>query len=74
MAPLHNEKLKTVYPKATEKGAHNNRAPREVARKLAAYWLAADRAFLASQGKKVAACGLAFCKACRSIPVRMRFS
>jgi transposase len=55
MGPLVNEKLKQVYQKATEKGGHRNRATLAVARKLVAYLLAADRAFLASQGETVAA-------------------
>jgi transposase len=45
IGPLHNEKLKEIYRKACEKGAHRNRATLVVARKLVAYLLAADRAF-----------------------------
>ena len=55
MAPMLNEKLKEVYTKAKEKGGHRNRATLAVARKLVAYLLAADRAFLAKQGERVAA-------------------
>jgi transposase len=55
MAPLLNEKLKAVQQQAKEKGGHRNRATLAVARKLVAYLLAADRAFLASQGQSVAA-------------------
>ena len=50
-----NEKLKEVYTKAKEKGGHRNRATLAVARKLVAYLLAADRAFLAKEGERVAA-------------------
>jgi transposase len=55
IAPMLNEKLKEVHRKAKEKGGHSNRATLEVARKLVAYLLAADRAFLANQGKRVSA-------------------
>ena len=55
IAPMLNEKLKEVHRKAKEKGGHNNRATLEVARKLVAYLLAADRAFLANQAKDVSA-------------------
>lgn len=47
IAPMCNEKLKEVHQKAKAKGAHNNRATLAVARKLAIYLMAADRAFLA---------------------------
>ena len=46
-----NEKLKQAHLQAKEKGRHGNRAALAVARKLVAYLLAADRAFLASQGR-----------------------
>jgi PAS domain S-box-containing protein len=49
LAPMYNEKLKEVHRKAIEKGGHRNRATLAVARKLAAYLMAADRAFFASQ-------------------------
>lgn len=55
IAPMVNEKLKEVHQKAKEKGGHQNRATLAVARKLAAYLLAADRAFLSKQSKSVAA-------------------
>jgi transposase len=55
MAPMLNDKLKEVHTKAKEKGGHRNRATLAVARKLVAYLLAADRAFLAQQGERVAA-------------------
>src|SRR5438046_2834669 len=55
MAPMLNEKLKEVYTKAKEKGGHRNRATLAVARKLVAYLLAADRAFLAKEGERLAA-------------------
>lgn len=55
IAPMLNQKLKEVHLKAKEKGGHSNRATLEVARKLVAYLLAADRAFLAKQGKSVSA-------------------
>jgi transposase len=47
LAPMHNEKLKEIYRKETEKGADRNQATLEVARKLVTYLLAADRAFFA---------------------------
>ena len=50
-----NEKLREVHRKVNEKGAHPNRATLEVARKLAAYLLAADRAFFAGQNQNTAA-------------------
>jgi transposase len=49
LAPMHNEKLKEVYRRETEKGADRNQATLEVARKLVSYVLAADRAFFARQ-------------------------
>lgn len=47
LAPMHNEKLKAVYQKSRAAGAHDNEATLEVARKMVAYLLAVDRAFLA---------------------------
>lgn len=47
LAPLNSEKLKAVYQKHLAAGADENLATLEVARKLVAYLLAADRAFLA---------------------------
>jgi transposase len=55
IGPMVNEKLREVHRKAKEKGGHSNRATLAVARKLVGYLLAADRAFLASQGEGVAA-------------------
>jgi len=55
IAPMLNEQLKEVHRKAQEKGGHRNRATLAVARKLVAYLLAADRAFLAKQREHVAA-------------------
>jgi len=49
IAPLVNEKLREVHRKAKDKGGHANRATLAVARKLVAFLLAADRAFLARQ-------------------------
>jgi transposase len=49
IAPMVNETLREVHRKAREKGGHANRATLAVARKLVAYLLAADRAFLTSQ-------------------------
>lgn len=46
IAPLNNEKLRETHRKAMERGVHKNRATLAVARKLVAYLLAADRAFL----------------------------
>jgi transposase len=51
IAPMYNEKLKQVYQKAIEKGAHRNRATLAVGRKMVSYLLAADRAFWASQAE-----------------------
>ena len=47
LAPTHSEKLKSVYQKHRTAGADDNIASLEVARKLVAYLLAADRAFFA---------------------------
>jgi len=47
LAPMHNEKLKAVYQKQRTAGADDNIATLEVARKMVAYLLAADRAFFA---------------------------
>jgi transposase len=55
IAPTLNPKLNEIYHKARQKGAHRNRATLAVARKLVAYLLAADRAFLASHSDNVAA-------------------
>ena len=55
IGPLYNEKLREIYCKACEKGAHKNRATLAVARKLVAYLLAADRSFFASRGDAVPA-------------------
>ena len=55
IAPTLNETLCEVRQKAVQKGANRNRATLAVARKLVAYLLAADRAFLASQKPKEAA-------------------
>lgn len=55
IAPMMNEKLRETHRKAKEKGGHANRATLAVARKLAAFLLAADRAFLASQTEAFAA-------------------
>ena len=49
LAPMHNEKLKAVYEKHKASGADSNQAALEVARKLVAYLLAVDRAFLRGQ-------------------------
>jgi len=49
LAPTHNEKLKAVYDKHRAAGANANQATLEVARKLVAYLLAVDRAFLAGR-------------------------
>jgi transposase len=54
IAPMLNEKLKEAHRKAKEKGGHSNRATLAVARKLVAYLLAADRAFLAQNQPSVA--------------------
>jgi transposase len=47
LAPMHSEKLKAVYQKHRAAGADDNIATLEVARKMVAYLLAADRAFIA---------------------------
>jgi len=49
LAPMHNEKLKAVYQKHKDAGDDHNVATLEVARKLVAYLLAADRAWLAAR-------------------------
>jgi transposase len=46
IGPMFHPKLKEIYEKAQQKG-HKNRATIQVARKLVAYLLAADRAFFA---------------------------
>ena len=46
-----NEKLKQAHLQAKEKGGHGNRAALAAPRKVVAYLPAADRAFLASQGR-----------------------
>jgi transposase len=56
IAPMLNEKLKAVHMKAKADGDDNNTATLDVARKLVAYLLAVDRAFLASQRSS---CGVA---------------
>jgi transposase len=55
LAPIHNEKLKAVHQKHRTAGADENVATLEVARKMVAYLLAADRAFFAQT--KAAAAG-----------------
>lgn len=47
LAPTHSEKLKAVYQKHRTAGADDNVATLEVARKMVAYLMAADRAFFA---------------------------
>jgi transposase len=47
MAPMFNEKLRQLQRKELDQGANRNQATLEVARKLVAYLLAADRAFFA---------------------------
>ncbi len=49
LAPRCNALLREVHRKALQKGAHKNRATLQVARKLVAYLLAADRAFSAQE-------------------------
>lgn len=44
---MHNDQLKAVYQKHRNRGADDNIATLEVARKMVAYLLAADRAFFA---------------------------
>ena len=51
LAPMHNETLKAVYQKHRARGADDNTATLEVARKMAAHLLAADRAFHAQMGQ-----------------------
>ena len=55
IAPRVNEKLGEVHRKAKDKGGHANRATLAVARKLVAFLLAADRAFLTGQREPSAA-------------------
>ncbi len=62
-ANMHNEKLKAVYQKHTGAGADHNVATLEVARKLVAYLLAADRAWLADREGR-GRVKLAFSEAC----------
>lgn len=45
LAPMHNDTLKAVYQKQRAGGADDNLATLEVARKMVAHLLAADRAF-----------------------------
>lgn len=54
LAPMHNEKLKAVYEKHKAAGANTNQATLEVARKLVAYLLAVDRAFMRGQMPRAA--------------------
>ena len=54
LAPMHNEKLKAVYQNHKDAGADHNVATLEVARKLVAYLLAADRAWLAARNAAAA--------------------
>lgn len=49
LAPMHNETLKAVYQKQRARGADDNLATLEVARKMVAHLLAADRAFHAQR-------------------------
>lgn len=55
LAPIHNPTLKAVHTKARERGHNANTATLEVARKLARFLLAADRAFVAAQSSAAAA-------------------
>jgi len=55
LAPAHSEKLKAVYQKSRAAGADENVATLEVARKMVAYLLAADRAFFAQHEGAAAA-------------------
>lgn len=55
LAPMYNEKLQAVYQKEKDTGADSNQATLEVARKLVAYLLAADRTFWKSAPIKPAA-------------------
>jgi len=48
LAPQFNEKLKAVHDRAIDSGDDANTATLEVARKLVAYLMAVDRAFLAN--------------------------
>lgn len=49
LAPMYNQTLKAVHTKARERGENANTATLEVARKLARFLLAADRALLAGR-------------------------
>jgi transposase len=51
---MYHPRLREIYDRAREKG-HANRATLQVARKLVAYLLAADRAFHAAPAATVAA-------------------
>jgi transposase len=55
LAPMYNQTLKATHTKARERGENSNTATLEVARKLACYLLAADRAWLAGQAGENAA-------------------
>jgi transposase len=55
LAPIANETLKAVHTKAIAAGHTGNEATLAVARKMVAYLLAADRAFLAQQESGAAA-------------------
>jgi transposase len=52
IAPRLNTKLAEVHQRESKKGGHDNEATIEVARKLVAYLLAADRAFSAAQAER----------------------
>ena len=55
LAPMHNETLKAIYQKHRARGADDNVATLEVARKMVAYLLAADRAFHAQMAQTACA-------------------
>lgn len=55
MAPMWNETLKAIHEKAIAAGHNGNEATLEVARKLVAYLLAVDRAFLRQQNASLTA-------------------
>ncbi len=55
LAPMYNETLKALYQKQVAAGAGPNVATLEVARKLVAYLLAVDRAYLARHDASAAA-------------------
>lgn len=55
LAPINNERLKAVHEKAIAAGHNGNEATLAVARKMVAYLLAVDRAFLAQQRASAAA-------------------